>query len=461
MGRLGFGARLVLIAVTALVTVQMAAIFFSLLQRSRDTGTGLRLPLPDQTAALAQLLETSPKAQWPLVLRAASSTGLRVRITGAPPETRETPWYDAIAADLLLRPYLEALGDRKVSVHIEPPPELIPGIFSGLFEALGWASPGTVEVTVSLSTGDTLLVAADGLLSLTLLGLPPGFWTGLLGAGVTIAALAILAREARLLRTLAQAVDNLNPQQGAQAIPAIPRAAPELQALAHAVGRLSQRITNLLEARLALIANISQELRSYATRLRLRAELIPKPGEREKAAREAEDMARLLDGALLTLHIDTARRRPELVDLAEILEREADERRWAGAQVSLALAAGGPPAFTLGDPVGLRRLAASLMSNAAAHGRGLRLTVTVPDNVVVITVESHDPLPHEPSKPAQEPSEELAGAGLPAGEGANLSLAAARSAAEAHGGRLVTEEAPDGGRRIRVELPRFIFFDET
>src|SRR5262245_65981222 len=95
MIRLGFAARLFIIFVTSLVALQLLAVAAFFLQRSRDTATELRMPLPDQAAALVELLESMPKEQWPLVLRATSSTDLRVHVTDQRPEGTEAAWYEA------------------------------------------------------------------------------------------------------------------------------------------------------------------------------------------------------------------------------------------------------------------------------------------------------------------------------------------------------------------------------
>ena len=88
MIRLGFGARLLLIVITGLVALQLLVIMGYFLQRSRDTETGFRLPVPDQAAALVELLEATPKPQWPLVLRAANSADLARAPVGCPARRR-------------------------------------------------------------------------------------------------------------------------------------------------------------------------------------------------------------------------------------------------------------------------------------------------------------------------------------------------------------------------------------
>ena len=48
MIRLGFGARLLLIVITGLVVLQLLVMAAYFLQRSRDTESGFRLPVPDR-----------------------------------------------------------------------------------------------------------------------------------------------------------------------------------------------------------------------------------------------------------------------------------------------------------------------------------------------------------------------------------------------------------------------------
>src|SRR5688572_19423308 len=176
MIRLGFGARLLLIVVTALVALQLLAVVVYFQQRSRDTDTGFRLPVPDQTAALVELLERTPKDQWPLVLRAANSADLSVKIEDGGPRGAEPSWYEAPIVELTMQRYLAALGGRPLRVSVEASSQRL----EGPMRMLAWASPGAVEIEVGLKTGETLVVTTAGALSVTMLGFPPGFWAGLL-----------------------------------------------------------------------------------------------------------------------------------------------------------------------------------------------------------------------------------------------------------------------------------------
>jgi signal transduction histidine kinase len=452
MIRLGFSARLFLIFMTSLVALQLLAVMAFFLQRSRDTDTGLRMPLPDQAAALVELLESTPKSQWPLLVRASSSTDLRVHVSDVRPAARETAWFEAPVVELIVRRYLASLGGREVRVRVEPSSEL----FAGPLKALAWVSPGAVEIEIGLKTGETLIIATGGLLHLSMLGFPPGFWAGVLGFAVAVVTILMVRREARPLRDLAGAVDRMIVPGKASALADVPRSAPEIRALIAAFNRLSKRIADLLKARMALVGGISHDLRTYATRLRLRAEMIADGEERAKAIHDLDDMQRLLDDSLLAIEEGTPSRAQELVDIAPILEREADDRRLSGAAVSLSIAPSARCAQLIGDSLALRRLIANVTDNALAYGGEARLTADVEGETLIVTIDDKGPgITAAERDMVFEPFVRLEASRNRRTGGAGLGLAIARNAAEAHGGRISLDAGPGGGTRATVALPLF------
>ena len=453
MTRLGFAARLFIIFVTSLVALQVLGVATFYLQRSRDTDSALRMPLPDQAAALVELLESMPRSQWPVVLRATSSTDLRVRVANRPPEGREAAWYEAPVVELILRRYLAALGGREVRVRVEPSSEL----FSGPLQALAWTSPGAVEIEVGLKSGETLVVADRGYpASDACLASRPGFWAGLLGFAVAVVTVLMVRREARPLRDLAQAVDRMTLPGKADLIPDVPRGAPEFRALVGAFNRLSERIAQLLKARMALIGGISHDLRTYATRLRLRAELIGDPQERAKAIHDLDDMRRLLDDSLLAIEAGAPVRAQELIEIAPLLEREAEDRQRAGAAVVLSVSPAAQAAQLIGDALALRRLLANVTDNGLAYGREARIGADVEGDDLVILVDDKGPgISLEQRDMVFEPFVRLEELRSRSTGGAGLGLAIARNVAETHGGQLTLETAPGGGTRAVIRLPLF------
>jgi signal transduction histidine kinase len=452
MIRLGFGARLLLIVITGLVALQLLVMTAYFLQRSRDTESGFRLPVPDQAAALVELLEATPKPQWPLVLRAANSADLRVRLSDALPEGDAPPWYEAPVVDFIMRRYLASLGERKVRVTIEPSYQL----FAGPLKALAWASPGSVEIAVALKTGETLVVTTGGVLTFSMLGFPPGFWAGVLGFGVAIVVVIMLRREARPLRDLAQAVDGMTFPEKSDIIADAPRSAPEIRALIAAFNRLAERIFGLLQARRVLVSGISHDLRTYAARLRLRTEMIPDATERSKAVRDLDDMNQLLEDSLIAFDAAAAPRTQELFEIAPLLEREAEDRRLGGASISLTMSPDAAKAQILGDTLAVRRLIANLTDNAITYGREAAISADVAGSELVLTIDDKGPgISPDQRQRVLQPFVRLEESRNRNTGGAGLGLTIAQKAAEAHGGTLSLYAAPGGGTRVNVRLPLF------
>ena len=453
MIRLGFGTRLLLIVATALVALQVLVVAVYFLQRSRDTETGFRLPLPDQAAALVELLDTTPKEQWPLVLRAANSTDLRVRVDESSPQGSGAPWYEAPVVEFIMKRYLAALGDRPVSVSVEPSSELL----EGPMRIFAWASPGSVELKVGLKGGETLVITTGGVLSLSMLGIPPGFWAGVLGFAIALITIWMLRREARPLRDLADAVDRMQLPENAEPIPDAPRSAPEIRALISAFNRLVERVTSLLKARIVIMGGISHDLRTYAARLRLRAEMIADEQERAKAVRDLDEMNHLLDDSLMALDASPKPREQELFELAPLLEREVEDRRLGGAPVSLSVSRRAETTQLLGDPLAIRRLIANLTDNAIAYGRQAAIAANVDGDDFVITIDDKGPgIATDQRLRVLEPFVRLEASRNRRTGGAGLGLTIAQKVAELHGGTLQLTDAPGGGTRAIVKLPSFV-----
>ena len=197
-----------------------------------------------------------------------------------------------------------------------------------------------------------------------MLGFPPGFWAGVLGFAVAAATSHAAPRGEAVARPCPSRRPHDAP--GNPSLADAPRSAPEIRALIAAFNRLGERIADLLKARMALVGGISHDLRTYATRLRLRAEIIADASERAKAVRDLDDMQRLLDNSLLAIEPRRAPH-PGAVDIAPILEREAEDRKLAGAASRSAC----QPARRGADPrrlPGVRRLIANLTDNAITYG---------------------------------------------------------------------------------------------
>jgi signal transduction histidine kinase len=454
---------LVIVLSVTIAWIGTVALFYL----SADGGTRNTRPLPAQVAALVVLLEQSSPAQRPWVLRAVTSQTLTARLEpgfhiAVTPRLQRVPRLTARAVNQ----YLAALGGRPNSVTVSREH----GGQGGL--GFSFATPVDLELRVGLATGETLVVDALQFPVTNIFGLPVGFVAGLTGAVIGLIALLALQREA-------------------------------------AFNRLQVRLSYLVRGRIALLGGISHDVRTFLTRLRLRVERIPDEEERERAIADIADMLHLLDDALLASRAGAGELAEELVDFAQVVRAEMEDREAAGKRVDLRVGgttaggwqepragagagageagAGGashgpivatrlsggastlprdrvpmsaspPPNTTvLGDRLALRRVIANLVDNALTYGKAAHLSIDADSEFVTLIVDDEGPgIPADQREAILEPFVRLEDSRNRRTGGAGLGLAVARSLIEAHGGTISIADAPGAGARVTVRLPLFV-----
>ena len=445
--RMTFAARIGLIVVVGLgmAWISTIALYYIARAHSPETNT---LPIPGHIAALVELIERTPSEERKLVLRVASSETFAARIdaganTGMTAQ-RILPRLNQRA----IESSLQALGGRPVSVNFADTGER-----RRLFSRL--VSP-TVDVRVGLRTGDTLVIEVGNAVLLGPLGLPVGFGAGIFGTLIALLALLVMHRETKPLARLAEAVDRVDLSLDPVALPEARRSAPEIRSLIDAFNRLQGRLGELLRSRMAMLGGISHDVRTYATRLRLRAEKISDEAERDRAIADINDMILLLDDALLASRAGAGELAEEMVEIDDIIRAEVADRRSDGARIDYQGGHWEQVPIVLGDRLALRRVVANLADNAIKYGGSAHLRSTIVDKHFLLTVDDEGAgIPPEHRQAMLEPFSRLETSRSRGTGGAGLGLAIARSLTEAHGGALSIQQAPSGGARISVRLPLF------
>jgi two-component system sensor histidine kinase MprB len=235
-----------------------------------------------------------------------------------------------------------------------------------------------------------------------------------------------------------------------------PVAAPTEAELAHSQGALADS----LAAQRQLVADASHELRTPVTSLRTNAEML------RDASHVPDDERRLIAGEVVDQAEELTALVGDLIDLArgdvpdpavedvrlDALAYEAVQRaRRHAPQLDFRLDA--EPCVVEGAPERLARAINNLLDNAAKHSPdGAAVEVRLRDGV--LTVRDHGPgidpgdLPHVFDRFHR-------GATARGRPGSGLGLAIVKQVAEAHGGTVALERAPDarGGTIARLALP--------
>ncbi|QDF40639.1 ATP-binding protein [Bradyrhizobium symbiodeficiens] len=446
MLRVTLAARLALIGLigfTVVMTVILAIFYRTTVQENQ-----LTRPSPARLDALATLVERTAAGERQSVLDAVSSPQFKVRIASSgAPVGGETPAQQ----QQLRETYAAGLAGRPVEI-VSPPDHRA----SRWFPRIARLMANAIEFRIGLRSGEMLIVDAYTRLPVTPFGLPVGFGAGLFGSIVALLALLVMQRETRPLAQLAAAVDRVDLSADPPPLPDARRSAPEIRAVIAAFNRLQGRLAEMLRARMTLVGGIAHDVRTFATRLRLRVEHIPDDAERQRAVADIDDMIRLLDDALLSTRAGAGGLSQEMIELAALIAVEVHDRRAQGAPVDLVTDAHARNAVVLGDRLALRRILANIIDNALAYGHAAHVRAALKDGAVVVSIEDEGPgIPDDHRQAVLEPFLRLEKSRNRATGGAGLGLAVVRSLVEAHGGTIEIAAASGGGTRVNVTLPVF------
>ena len=440
--RFGLAARLLAIGASALLALWLALVV--LFYRTNDLSlAATRLPAA-QLSAMTELMSATPADRRPLVLRALQSSLLSLSLA---PAATTLDAGDDMSGQAEYEAYRTLDGGRLLSVRLSPPPD---GAFRPKARS---ARPLIFEVM--LADGAVLVVEARTPFLVTFFGQPAGLAAGFIGALFAFIALLLFHREIRPLTQLAKAVDAIDPSGEPVPLPVIRSSTPEIRALTRAFDRLQNRLRVMTRSRMALIGGIQHDVRSFATRLRLRLERLPDPAERERATADITDMIDLLDNALLTSRAGVGALEEEMLDLAEFLRGEVADFRRAGLPATLEAAPPDGEAWVIGDRLALRRVVGNMVDNAVKYGQRARVSLQADDDRLTIVIADDGPgFAEADAELLLEPFVRAEPSRARATGGAGLGLAVARTLIEAQGGEIRLGKDERGGK-VELTLPRF------
>ena len=322
------------------------------------------------------------------------------------------------------------------------------------WRVFGAATPlRVIQVAQPLAVRRQLATAAAGRSVLPIVVAAP--IVGLLIWWVVGLSLAPLQRV--VAATQARTPESLEPLP-TQALPS------EVLPMVAAFNRLLGRLADAFSAQRAFVADAAHELRTPLTALKLQLGLLQSArDDRERQGsidrlRAGVDRASHLVEQLLTLARaepgDTLRRerldamtvvRQAIADAAELAERH---------QVPVTLDTPSGAVGLDGDAGALRSLLRNLIDNAIKYGASSPVTVRVSDDGEAVRLQVDDGGPGIPPEERERVFDRFhRREGSPA-DGSGLGLAIVQAIARQHGGQVTLGDAPTGGLRVEVRLPR-------
>jgi two-component system, OmpR family, sensor kinase len=248
----------------------------------------------------------------------------------------------------------------------------------------------------------------------------------------------------------------------------VPATRDEIAALARTMNQLLSRLHRALARQRALVADASHELRTPFAVLRGELELAGRPGRTtaelagavQRAAEETARLARITEQLLFLARSDEDRIPPRLerTGIRALLARSAQHAAGRAAAAGVSCQVDVPAALAADvDPDRIREAVDNLVDNAlrfAPPGTAIILSAWVAGPDLVIEVSDRGPgfpadfLPHAFERFRRPDAGRARSDG-----GAGLGLAIVSAIAQAHGGRAVARNRPDGGAVAALELP--------
>jgi signal transduction histidine kinase len=225
--------------------------------------------------------------------------------------------------------------------------------------------------------------------------------------------------------------------------------AGEIAVLASSINDMAARIERQIKDQRELMAGVSHEIRTPLARIRVLLELAREQRDAhalDEIEREIMEIDALVGQLLASARLDFADVARRRLDAAEVARRALERAGTPpGGDGILKMEASADEAGFDGDPTLLARALANLLDNARRHGGGVTaLRVCARPDAVAFEVEDHGPgFPADGGAPAERPEGSL-----------GLGLVLVRRIADAHKGRLVLGNRPEGGARATLEIPR-------
>ncbi len=275
-------------------------------------------------------------------------------------------------------------------------------------------------------------------------------------AAIILLAYLVLRRSLRPLRALHEGVTRLSEGELDVTVPS--RTRDEFGALAQAFNQMVGRISEMLRARDQLLLDVSHELRSPLTRVKVALALLP---EGDKRRRIEADIAEMEAMIAELLELERLRGggglRRENLDLVALLRQVAEgfEDRPPGVR----FVAAAPEIWAEVDGEKIRTVLHNLLENAfkysLADSRPVEVAVGMDGETVTVVVADDGPgLPAEDLHNLFEPFFRVDRSRSKKSGGYGLGLSICKRIVEAHGGRIEAANRSGRGAELTIRLPR-------
>ena len=414
----------------------------------------------ERISGVISLLQKLPSQWREDLIRGSDSRAFRVSL-GQPPVTSDAYPGEGVAADVfqfLTEQYPDWEPDRiRVSLVEGEDAALAHGLRPGLAVEPGPARTGAAAIAndvllVSIALDDGEWLNFTGAIQRIVASWPRAAGAYILSVAIGIGALTIwlVFRVTAPLSKFAAAADRFGKNLRADPLPV--KGPVEVAQASQALNSMQERLSRLIDNRTHMLAAISHDLRTPVTLLRLRAELMSDPEEKDKVLDTLKDMESMITGVLDFSRGAFADEQQRHVDLGALLGSLCDDLADTGAPIEF----DPPPQPVLYScrRVALKRAFSNLIDNAIKYGNVAKVSLRELDGEIEVTVDDEGPgIPEEHLEHVFTPFFRVdASRGRGAG-GVGLGLSTAQAIIQGHGGTIRIQNRAGGGVGVRVSLP--------
>ena len=434
--------RLAAILLVGFIALQLLVALVAL-PSSDDARRPYNLPRPDEAAAIANALDRAPVRERAGLVDALDGGLYSIALAPVRPTAGRRP------DDLqdLEASYDAAMPGRQVDVTGRRP--RFGRLIGPAARPARFFAP--IRVAISLNGGGALLITSQ----------PSDAARAYLRRRAVIGALGGLALLIALMLAVRQTTRPLSRLSGGVRRFAgnldttdLPVAGPrEVRELAAAFNDMKAQIRALIGERTRVLAAIAHDLRTYLTRLRLRAEFIDDPDHRSRAVRDLDEMTALINDTLLLADRDSAPPgRAERIEVAHALAAIVEPHRELGEAVTLAPVPG--DLAIAASPLALRRILDNLIANGLRHGDRVAISAHASGDMVDIVVEDDGPgVPPEALTQLGIPFQRFDPSRSRETGGAGLGLAIVRALAGRDQAEVIFAHSEMQGLRVTIRYP--------
>ena len=430
--RLGFFVRLAAALAILIMAIQVVLAWFYIKDRADGDEPGYRFPLPERTAAIVQIIESSANTEQALV--AVNTPNLRVDIVDeeifdfVEPETRLTN------LERRFEDYVHVFNQRPFAIFADIPDAVDPS-------ELRWGDTSVwteypMRVLVGLDGGRVLSIETRDDLLTQVYSVPLGWFSGILGTIASLIVLFFVRRETKPIETLARAVEQFG--NDGKPVAVTSQGAPELRSLIKNFNAMQSRISELMERQSVMLGALGHDMRTYLTRLSLKVEEVPED-IRPSLERNIEKIGSVVESSLEFARVGSATGEKETIAVQDFLTIWVAEKN--------------DPRITLGDVQNVsltinvatfERVISNLVENALKFGSQVTIDSAATPNIIRIS-DNGPGIPEPDLQRVLEPFVTLNDARTADKTGTGLGLAIANLLVRQAGGRLALSNRQEGG----------------